>query len=283
MLWPVVCLMLIAAWMLAGIAVELRKRLAGRVARWLLPDEQAWTYRVACGICRLSVMIAPTHRVDGSTPHPGSPRPVLARQRLRWSGPAAALGELDENLRLGQRHAHPISLALPILWRALVLRRRNARERGRFLLAWTRSLAPSAGQTRRASASPEASSFDLAIDAVTATFPAAKALVDLLSAQGIRAELIGFGTVPRQGALMEADGRHWVFHMAHDTRRLQRTFDTFGSSGAVLGRMPLWRGYRMPYGWQSQGRDALVDDRRLLAIPVQEGPFATWVGVDLQD
>lgn len=118
-------------WLLTGVATALRDRLAARIAQWLLPEGQAWTYRIARGVCRLALLIAPQRQlcIYGIEQLVIGEPPVLLSNPVEWDSPRAALAELEVNARNGEHVAHPIGLVPPLVARALTLRWRNLSER----------------------------------------------------------------------------------------------------------------------------------------------------------
>lgn len=129
-------------WLLAGVAGELRDRLAKRVVDWLLPDSQPWTFRLAFVIARLSRGIAPIRFYTPATLlklsstadlyHAflsGSPyafgfsplvvfalvSPVEVEDPGRWHDPEAASAELEADLNAGRRVLDPVGLVWPVL------------------------------------------------------------------------------------------------------------------------------------------------------------------------
>src|SRR5581483_9714900 len=86
-------------WVMKGLFDPTMRRLGERMGAWVLPDRQSWTFRIGWAIAKVASFLGPD-RIDFTTGAFATP----ARPRLLWSGrtwedPAAAIAELDEDLR----------------------------------------------------------------------------------------------------------------------------------------------------------------------------------------
>jgi hypothetical protein len=128
-------------WLFAGVAVQVRARLAERATDWLLPDRQPWTFRIAVAIAALARVICPkrytsfsltiSDMVEAMTRARSKKewlsalvrRSVAANTReTSWPGPDEAISELIADLRAGERVLDPVRMTSPLLGRALRFR-----------------------------------------------------------------------------------------------------------------------------------------------------------------
>jgi hypothetical protein len=139
----IVCgLLMIAAWWTFGALKAVRSRLSERFARWLLPDGQAVTFRVALALARLAETLTPGSvlaNVGSGTRYPlfatdmrslwGCPR--LLRRPNTWCDPAGVTQELVIDLDSAAPVSQPIRLVSPVLRIAIGLRIRNLLQVGK--------------------------------------------------------------------------------------------------------------------------------------------------------
>lgn len=98
------------------------QRLGDRIAAWLLPENQAFTFRLAAGIAVLSHWLAPRTILFAYLDRHVS----FYRSPNRWKGPEAAAGELLDGLASGQTVRKPVRFVWPLLRIAIRTRLRNA-------------------------------------------------------------------------------------------------------------------------------------------------------------
>lgn len=124
-------------WVALGVLNAVRSRIGDRVARWLLPDDQPSTFRVAQFIALSAQWLGPHELLDGADwrlifeAH----LPELARSGRVWNSPSNALAELDEALRTSQPVTGPLGDARPLLWLAIRLRVEHGIYRLQIVLA----------------------------------------------------------------------------------------------------------------------------------------------------
>jgi hypothetical protein len=104
-----------------AIARRTVERLGDRIAAWLLPDAQQWTFRLAFAVVSLAEWIAPRPlpRYEGPPTDKGPILPVFPRD---WHAPAAAREELIADLREGCAVNSPLRMTAPLLRQAAALR-----------------------------------------------------------------------------------------------------------------------------------------------------------------
>lgn len=137
----VLVLCVASCWFASDVLKVVRRRLAERVADWLLPPSQAITFRIAVVLAHVARRLAPKARaykafISASTgvEHLHTSFPYLIRRELgvdyymsEWSSPEAAIGELEADLRSGTRTLAPVRFLWPVLRYAITLRLRNWR------------------------------------------------------------------------------------------------------------------------------------------------------------
>ncbi len=121
--------LLLAAVLMAGFCLAVLKaitrRLAERVAIWVLPDGQRVSYRLAWALVRIARRLAPRciRRWRGMT----SSGPDYQVTPFEWTAPDEALADLGQGLKLQEAVPEPVRLVLPLLAEAVRLRAVNAR------------------------------------------------------------------------------------------------------------------------------------------------------------
>jgi hypothetical protein len=109
------------------------KRLSERIAGWILPEDQALSFRLAWILVRLAERLAPTsrHIWRGLTSSGGD----YSVREFRWQAPEEARADLEAALREKERIVAPVRLVLPLVVSAARLRGANGWNRFRRALA----------------------------------------------------------------------------------------------------------------------------------------------------
>lgn len=129
----------LGAWLAVQIGRAVGRRIGDRVAAWLLPDGQPWTYRLALGITIAAGWLEPKTLLRCREYE--SRRPIerffqyrLERRPSTWTGAHAARAELEWALQMDTSRQRPVKLAVSVLRVAILLNAQNMLNAAAFIL-----------------------------------------------------------------------------------------------------------------------------------------------------
>jgi hypothetical protein len=129
----------LAAWLAVHIGRAVGRRIGDRVAAWLLPDGQPWTYRLALGITIAAGWLEPKKLLRCREREPRRPLERFFQYRLEqrastWTGAHAARAKLEWALRMDISRQRPVKLAVSVLRVAILLNAQNMLNAATFTL-----------------------------------------------------------------------------------------------------------------------------------------------------